>query len=302
MKEIVIATRGSDLALWQARHVQRTLQDLRKYAKIRLLVLQTKGDKIVDVTLSKVGGKGLFVKEIEDALLTGAADIAVHSMKDLPFAGPESLHIAAVTKRATPWDAWVSTSYPQFKDLPKGGVVGTSSLRRQSQLLAARPDLQVTMLRGNVPTRVKKLDKGEYAAIVLAACGLQRLGLEQRIGQLLSKDLCLPAVGQGALAVQTRKQDTELSSDLRQVLHCEQTGFCITAERSFMKEMGGSCHTPIAGYACIDGAAGEKKVLLRGRIASEDGSKVDTVEMANDVELAQELGKKVASRLKEAHA
>ncbi len=248
---LVIATRGSALALWQAEHTRARLGAVSGLP-VELLTLKTQGDLILDVPLSEVGGKALFVKEIEQALLDHKADVAVHSMKDVPADLAPGLMLAAISTRETPWDALVSRA-GTLDELPHGARVGTSSLRRQCQLLARRPDLQILMLRGNVPTRVRKLDDGAFDAVVLAAAGLIRLGHGDRITQLLPPDVSLPAVAQGVLGIETRADDDEVAAWCRAAMHDEREAHRITAERGFLARMGGSCQTPLAAHATLDG-------------------------------------------------
>ncbi len=249
---LVIATRGSALALWQAEHVRARLIAREPDLTVELLTLVTQGDRILDVPLSAVGGKALFVKEIEHALLDGRAQIAVHSMKDVPAELEPGLVLAAVSTREDPRDALVSRA-GTLDELPIGAVVGTSSLRRQCQLLARRPDLAIRMLRGNVPTRVKKLDDGLYDAIVLAAAGLARLGLGDRITERLAIEISLPAVAQGVLGIETRAGDAATIARVRAAMHDGDEERRVVAERAFLARMGGSCQTPLAAHATLDG-------------------------------------------------
>jgi hydroxymethylbilane synthase len=266
---LVIATRGSALALWQAEHVKARLEATRPGLAVELLTLSTAGDRILDVALAAIGGKALFVKEIEQALLDGRAHVAVHSMKDLPAELAPGLALAAVSSREDPRDAIVSP-HGALAALPAGAVLGTSSLRRQCQLLAHRPDLQIKLLRGNVPTRVGKLDDGDYDAIVLAAAGLTRLGLADRITEALPIEVCLPAVAQGVLAIETRADDADTMALVREALHDPTEADRIAAERSFLAAMGGSCQTPLAAHALLDGGALE----LRALCGTPDGTTV----------------------------
>ena len=267
---IVIATRGSQLALWQAHHVQARLEAVQPGLAVELAVIKTSGDLIVDVPLAKVGGKGLFVKEIEQALVEGRADLAVHSMKDVPPELAPGLAIAAVSSREVPWDALCARDELTLATLPDGARVGTSSMRRQCQLLARRPDLQIAMLRGNVPTRIKKLDAGEFDAVVLAAAGLVRLGLADRITEQLAMDVSIPAVAQGVLAIEIRDGDDRVRSLVRAALHDEATAVHVAAERAFLARMGGSCQTPLAAHA-IDEAGGLRVIAMCGL---PDGTRV----------------------------
>ncbi len=266
---LTIATRGSALALWQAEHVRARLLATRDDLAVELLTLSTQGDRVLDVALSAIGGKALFVKEIEEALLDGRAQIAVHSMKDLPAELAPGLGLAAVSTREDPRDALLSR-HGGLDALPHGAVVGTSSLRRQCQLLALRPDLQIKLLRGNVPTRVRKLDEGEYDAIVLAAAGLTRLGLGHRITEHLAVERCLPAVGQGVLAIETRADDDATAALVRAALHDDGEADRIAAERAFLAAMGGSCQTPLAAHATLDGDA----LVVDALCGTPDGTRV----------------------------
>lgn len=247
---LVIATRESPLALWQARHIQGRLQALYPGLQVELLGMTTQGDRILDVTLNKIGGKGLFVKELEIALLEGRADLAVHSMKDVPMSLPDEFTLTAICEREDPRDAWVSSQYPRLADLPHGAVVGTSSLRRESQLRARFPHLDIQPLRGNLGTRLAKLDAGQYAGIVLAAAGLKRLGLESRISEYLSVSDSLPAPGQGALGIEIRSEREDLKTLLAPLNH-PATAACVTAERALSRRLGGSCQLPLGAY-CRD--------------------------------------------------
>ena len=248
---IVIATRESRLALWQAEHVKALLE--ARGHPVTLLGMTTQGDQILDRTLSKVGGKGLFVKELETALEQGRADIAVHSLKDVPMELPEGFALACVMEREDPRDAWVSSSHASLQDLPQGAVVGTSSLRRTVLLQALRPDLRIEPLRGNLDTRLRKLDEGQYAGIVLAAAGLKRLGLGARIRQVFETDTMLPAAGQGALGIEVRAGRPELVEALAPLAHAR-TWLAVSAERAVSRAMGGSCSMPLAAHATLDKA------------------------------------------------
>jgi len=249
---IRIATRNSPLALWQAYFVRDLLESRHPEITVEILGMSTKGDQILDRSLSKVGGKGLFMKELEEALLDGRADIAVHSMKDVTIDLPAGLEICCVFDRETPNDAFVSNSYQSLSDLPAGSVVGTSSLRRRAQLKHFYPNLQIKDLRGNVNTRLKKLDDGEYSAIILAAAGLKRLGFDERITSLLSDEESLPAVGQGIVGIECRDDDAPLKELLRS-LNSHESEVCITAERSMNRVLDGGCSVPIAGFAQLVG-------------------------------------------------
>lgn len=293
-QRIVIATRGSALALWQAEHVKARLQATTPGIEVAFNVIKTQGDKILDVPLAKVGGKGLFVKEIEQALLDLTADIAVHSMKDVPAELEPGLALAAVSSREVPWDALCARTRVTLATLPHGATVGTSSMRRQCQLLAARPDLKIAMLRGNVPTRIKKLDDGEFDAIVLAAAGLTRLGMADRITQLLPIEISIPAVAQGVLGLETRGQDFLTAELIRRAMHDAAEERRVAAERSFLKRMGGSCQTPLAAHA-MDRPGGGLRIV--GMCGMPDGSKILRAEIGGALEDAELLGHKLGDDL-----
>ncbi len=291
---MVIATRGSALALWQANHVKARLAAIAPQLTVELLVIKTSGDIIQDVPLAKVGGKGLFVKEIEQALVDGKADLAVHSMKDVPADLAEGLSIAAISARETPWDALCGRSPITVATLPKGARVGTSSMRRQCQLLAVRPDLEIKMLRGNVPTRVAKLDAGEFDAIVLAAAGLTRLGMAARITQLLPLELSIPAVAQGVLGLETRTTDATTRELAMRAIHDTSAAAAVTAERTFLLKMGGSCQTPLAAHA-IENSDGTLRLV--GMCGMPDGTKILRAEYSGPRAEAQRLGEQLAADL-----
>lgn len=294
MKQLVIATRESALALWQAEHVKARLQALYPDLEIQLLGMTTQGDRILDVTLNKIGGKGLFVKELETALAEGRADLAVHSLKDVPMHLPEGFALAAILQREDPRDALVSNHYASLEALPAGAVVGTSSLRRESQLRARFPHLVVKPLRGNVQTRLRKLDEGEFDAIVLAAAGLKRLGLTDRIRLELSPEQSLPAVGQGALGIEIRA-DREDVLALLAPLNDAETAACVTAERAMSRALGGSCQVPLGGYAELQGGM----LTLRAFVAEPDGSVVYAAQAQAPVAEAEQLGQQLAAQLSE---
>lgn len=285
---ITIATRQSPLALWQAEHIRDRLLTLYPHLTINLLKIVTKGDKILDTPLAKIGGKGLFVKELEQALYEKQADFAVHSLKDVPMQLPQGLMLGVYCKRASPTDAFVSNTYHSIDELPQGAVVGTASLRRQCQIKAYRPDLQIKTLRGNVGTRLAKLDAGDYDAIILATSGLQRIELDARIRSELDIDICLPAVGQGALAIECREDDTKILS-LLAPLNDDQARIRLIAERALNRHLEGGCQVPIAAFAVLEstksldghvnshadkhGNNDEGTTLwLRGRVGEEDGT------------------------------
>lgn len=291
--KIVIATRESLLAMWQANFIRDWLARLYPQTEFRIFGMTTRGDQILDVSLSKIGGKGLFIKELEQALEDGRADIAVHSMKDVPMDMPAGFVLAAITEREDPRDAFVSNQYASLEALPPGSVVGTSSLRRESQLRARFPHLQVQPLRGNVQTRLRKLDEGQFAAIILAAAGLKRLGLAERITALLSPDLSLPAVGQGALGIECRADRPDLVR-LMAPLHDLSTAQCVEAERAMSRALGGSCEVPLGGFAeIIDGM-----LRLRGFVASQDGACLISDELRGDPDTGAVMGAQLALNLK----
>ena len=293
MKAVLkIGTRQSLLALWQSNHIAACLRKKYPECEVVLKKIVTKGDRILDVPLAQIGGKGLFTKEIEEDLLSGEVDLAVHSLKDMPTVLPEGLCLTAITERANVGDAFVSNKYNSFAELPLGAVVGTSSLRRKAQLLAARPDLTIRDLRGNVDTRLRKLDEGLYDAVILAAAGLERLGHGDRIKDVIPSGVCLPAVGQGALAIECRTDDAEVRQML-DFLNDMPTVHATNAERAFLGLLVGGCQVPIGVHADVEG----DKIKIEAIIAALDGSTVlrDTIEgTANDaVALGQELGKKM---------
>ncbi|WP_440903350.1 hydroxymethylbilane synthase [Catenovulum sp. SX2] len=296
-KHLKIATRDSLLALWQAEYVKSRLEAAHKDLTVSLVKIKTKGDKILDTPLAKIGGKGLFVKELEVAMLNGEADIAVHSMKDVPMEFPEGLGLAVICEREDPRDAFVSNNYKSIDDLPEGAVVGTSSLRRQCQLLKHRPDLQIKSLRGNVQTRLRKLDEGEFDAIILASAGLIRLELEERIQQFIDSDLMLPAVGQGAVGIECRIDDQQ-TLDLLAVLNHADTATIVTTERGFNTRLNGGCQVPIAGYAEQKGS----EIFFRGLVASVDGKQVFYTEKSGLPEEAEQIGIAAAEELLKAGA
>ena len=288
---ITIATRGSKLALWQAERIKTLCQTAEPGLEIELLVVKTTGDKIIDRPLAKVGGKGLFVKEIEQALLDERADIAVHSMKDVPAELADGLTLAAISEREDPADALVGAA--SLEALPEGARVGTSSLRRGCQVKAARPDVDVRWLRGNVGTRLAKLDAGEYDAIILAAAGLRRLGFVDRIGARLDFAVCLPAVGQGALGVEVRAADTEVAELVRRAVHHEIDARRLAAERSFLARLGGSCQTPLAAHAVVEG----ETLTLDGMVGRPDGSEILRDRREGSIAEAEALGVELADEL-----
>ncbi|MFT6103310.1 MAG: hydroxymethylbilane synthase [Granulosicoccus sp.] len=291
---ITIATRKSPLALWQAEYVKARLEQLHANLTVILLPMTSRGDHILDVPLAKVGGKGLFVKELEHALLENEADIAVHSMKDVPMEFPEGLGLSVICEREDPRDAFVSNKYSRFADLPPGAVVGTSSLRRQCQLLEQRPDLQIRFLRGNVNTRLRKLDEGEYEAIILAAAGLMRLKMHDRIAEYLSPEICLPAGGQGAVGIECRDDDEQVKTWLAP-LNDTITHECVAAERAMNRRLEGGCQVPIASYAIH--SDDRKQLWLRGLVGSPDGKTMLVNEVTGSAKQAEVLGVELAERL-----
>jgi hydroxymethylbilane synthase len=289
---IRIATRNSALALWQAEHVRLGLQVHHPGLQVELVGMTTRGDQILDSPLSKVGGKGLFVKELEQALLDGRADIAVHSMKDVPVEFPPGLGLAIVLEREDPRDALVSNRYATLEDLPQAARVGTSSLRRQCQLRALRPDLLMSDLRGNVNTRLAKLDRGEYDAIILACAGLKRLGFAERIRQELGADTILPAIGQGAIGIECRLDDSAIHTLLAPLAHAD-TSIRLRAERALNRHLNGGCQVPIAGYAELSHGV----IVLRGLVGSPDGTQMIHGVISGRPEDAEELGQVLAEDL-----
>lgn len=291
---LIIGTRGSQLALWQAEWVQGQLKQMAPDLSVVLKRIQTSGDKIQDVPLAKVGGKGLFVKEIEEALLRKDIDLAVHSMKDLPAVLPSGLQIMCIPEREDPRDALLSRDEKKLDALPLGARVGTSSLRRQSQLLHARPDLHIEMLRGNVDTRLRKLHENHFDAIVLAASGLKRLGWDEQITEYLPIDVSLPAIGQGALGIEGRENDGFVQ-DLVSRLEHRPTRVTVTAERTFLARLEGGCQVPIAGHAVLEG----EELTLDGLVASVDGTRYVRYSLSGSAQEAEFLGTKVAEELLE---
>ena len=301
MTTLNIATRQSPLALWQAEYIQARLQVLYPGLTVNLVAMVTKGDKILDTPLAKIGGKGLFVKELEQALYEKRADIAVHSLKDVPMELPEGLTLGAYCERERPTDAFVSNQFASLDELPQGARLGTSSLRRQCQIQQYRPDLQIISLRGNVGTRLSKLDAGEYDAIILATSGLLRLGLGERIRHELATDVSLPAVGQGALAIECRADDADVLALIAPLNH-EPSRLCVVAERAMNRHLQGGCQVPIAGFAQI---SEDNQLWLQGRVGSVDGSVLLKAEqhgaLANDTkeseQIAEAMGIVVAEQL-----
>jgi hydroxymethylbilane synthase len=291
-KKLVIASRESMLAMWQAEHIKGRLKALYPDCEVEILGMTTRGDQILDRTLSKIGGKGLFIKELEQALQDGRADLAVHSIKDVPMELPEGFALAAIGERASPFDAFVSNQYARLEDMPEGAIVGTSSLRREAQLRAKFPHLTIKPLRGNVQTRLSKLDNGDYDAVILAAAGLQRLGLDSRIREILSPADSLPAAGQGALGIEIAARRTDLADILRPLNH-EETAACVTAERALARALGGSCQVPLAAYCVME----DGLLTLNGLVGHPDGSVIIEASAQAPDAYANALGRAVAKRL-----
>jgi hydroxymethylbilane synthase len=290
---VVIATRESALALWQARYVESKLAALYPGLQIEILGMTTEGDRLTGMSLSRVGGKGLFVKELEEALASGNADFAVHSMKDVPMALPDGYTIAAIMERADPRDAFISMRYGALAEMPPGCSVGTSSLRRASLIRARYPQLRIEPLRGNVPTRLKKLEAGQFDAIILAAAGLKRLGLDDRITALLTPEDCLPAVGQGALGLECRAERRDVAQLLQPLDHPE-TAQCVTAERAMSRALGGDCNVPLGAFAEIAGT----RMRVRGFVGAPDGSRFACDEVEGPAAQGVTLGEALAERLR----
>jgi hydroxymethylbilane synthase len=278
--------------MWQAEHIKSRLLALHEHIDVELVAMKTRGDVLLDTPLAKVGGKGLFVKELEQGMLEGRADIAVHSMKDVPVEFPEGLHLAVICEREDPHDAFVSNHYQSIEDLPQGARLGTSSLRRECQVRTHRPDLEVLPLRGNVNTRLRKLDDGQFDAIILAMAGLKRLGFDERIRSALTPEQSLPAIGQGALGIETRIDDDEMNA-LIAPLHDSHTAITVTAERALNRRLSGGCQVPIAGYAMLEG----DELWLRGLVGQPDGSQTLYAELRGAAEDADKIGVAVAEML-----
>jgi hydroxymethylbilane synthase len=291
-RKLVIATRASRLALWQAEHVQARLLSLYPQIQVELLKLSTRGDEILDRSLSKVGGKGLFIKELEYALLDGRADLAVHSLKDVPVDMQAPFELSTILARADCRDAFVSNDYVMLTDLPPGAIVGTSSLRREAQLKARFPELVIHPLRGNLDTRLGKLDSGQYAAIILAAAGLERLGLGHRIRSRMTTEDSLPAAGQGALGIEILTSRSDLR-ELLAPLSCPDTTVCALAERAVSRALGGSCQVPLAAYAQLEGT----QLTLKALVATPDGKTIYRAELKGPSAQAELLGTTVAQSL-----
>ena len=291
-KIIRIATRKSPLALWQAEHVAAKLEQAFPNVKTTLVKMLTKGDKILDAPLAKIGGKGLFVKELEQGLLAGRADIAVHSMKDVPVEFPEGLHLAVILDREDPTDAFVSNKYTCLADLPADARIGTSSLRRQCQIKQQLPQAEILSLRGNVNTRLAKLDEGQYDAIILASAGLKRLGMADRIAECLDPSVSLPAIGQGAIGIECRVDDIEINTFLH-ALHDEETSIRVRAERAMNARLNGGCQVPIAGFSEIKG----DRLFMRGLVGSPDGTLFYRAEGEGALNQAEVIGTAIADDL-----
>lgn len=290
--ELRIATRASPLALWQAEHVAARLEASHPHIKVSMVTMKTRGDKLLDAPLAKVGGKGLFVKELERGLLDGRADLAVHSLKDVPVDFPDGLELALVMEREDPRDAFVSNRYESLSEMPADTLVGTSSLRRQTQIRERYPELRVDWLRGNVNTRLAKLDAGEFDAIILAAAGLQRLGFAERIKMAIEPEECLPAIGQGVLGIEIRSDDHQLRELIAPLAHAE-TALRISAERALNQTLNGGCQVPIAGYAVLE----QDQLYLRGLVGEPDGSKILRAEVRGRCSEAHDLGVELAHQL-----
>ena len=293
--KVVIGTRASKLALWQAEWVRSELERMNPGLRVELNKIKTTGDKILDVPLAKVGGKGLFVKEIEEALLSGEADLAVHSMKDVPTEFPEGLELAVICKREDPRDAFITAPKAKihgFKDLPQGASIGTSSLRRSCQLLSLRPDVRIMQLRGNLDTRLRKLDEGQFDAIILAVAGVKRLGWADRITEILSPDITLPAIGQGAIGIECRVDDDFTHTLIAPLNHAE-SAICVKAERALLKRLEGGCQVPIAAYARIV----EGKLVMDSLVGSVSGDRIIREHSVGRTEDAAAIGTALAEAL-----
>lgn len=294
--KIVIGTRGSMLALWQANFVQGELVKACPGVEVTLKKIKTTGDIILDVPLAQVGGKGLFVKEIEEAMLAGEIDLAVHSMKDVPAVLPEPLHLRCMAEREDPRDAFLSRDHARFTDLPKGAKVGTSSLRRQCQLLKVRPDLKIEQLRGNLDTRIRKMEEGVFDAIILAAAGIRRLGWSEKIKELIDADISLPAIGQGAIGIECRKDDEFINGVLSVIQH-QDTWDCVVAERAFLARLEGGCQVPIAAYAVIRRDGGKDMLELTGLVGSLTGDRIIKDRVVVPVRGGEKAGVELAETL-----
>jgi hydroxymethylbilane synthase len=293
LASIVIASRESALALWQAENIRQRLQSLYPQTCVTINAMTTQGDRLLASRLTEIGGKGLFVKELEEALAAGSADIAVHSMKDVPMVLPAGYTLAAMTEREDPRDVLVSNLYDDYAQMPPGSRIGTSSLRRECQIRARFPQLEVVPLRGNVQTRLKKLDDDEYAAIILAAAGLKRLGLERRIRAVLAPEASLPAPGQGALGIECCAHRTDVMAMVRKLDHAP-TALCVRAERALSRALSGNCRLPLAAYAQMNG----ERIRLRGLVANQQGTWVVSAESCGRRDDPETLGTELAGRLR----
>ena len=289
---IKVVSRDSALAMWQTNFVVESLRKVTDQYEFEIVSLKTKGDKVLDISLAKIGDKGLFTKELEDGLLSGEMDFAVHSLKDIPTVLPEGLQLSAMLTRHNPADVLISEKYDSFDALPQGAKVGTSSLRRKAQLLNKRPDLNIQDLRGNVNTRMRKLKEENFDGIILAAAGVERMEWKESITEELAYDLCLPAVSQGVIAVETRSDDPEIIA-LVQLIHDKESEICVNAERALLRALEGGCQIPIAGHAHIEGDT----VVLDGLVGSIDGKTIIRDQMRGPIELAEEIGKQLAKVL-----
>ncbi|MDA8078402.1 MAG: hydroxymethylbilane synthase [Nitrospiraceae bacterium] len=296
--KVVIGTRASKLALWQAEWVKAELERMNPGIRVELNKIKTTGDKILDVPLAKVGGKGLFVKEIEEALLAGEADLAVHSMKDVPTEFPEGLHLAVICEREDPRDAFIARmenggfAIKSFAALPQAATIGTSSLRRSCQILNIRPDIRIVQLRGNLDTRIRKLDEGQFDAIILAAAGVKRLGWAARLTEVLPPSVSLPAIGQGAVGIECRRGDEFINKLIAPLDHRE-TSICVRAERACLKRLEGGCQVPIAAHAQLEGGG----LSLKGLVGSVTGDRIISSDIAGRPEEAEVLGRRLAEDL-----
>jgi len=289
---ITIASRESPLAMWQAEHIKSKINQFYPDIKINIKGFKTQGDILLDQSLAAIGGKGLFIKELEQALLAKKADLAVHSMKDLPMDIPDEFQLTAITERGDPRDAFISNNFDSLDDMPKGSIIGTSSLRRQSQIKAKYPDLSIEPLRGNLQTRLKKLDEGQYDAIILAAAGLMRLGLENRIKKYLETEISIPAVGQGALGIEVLTGNEELNKMLLE-LNDDDTSRCVLAERVVSRSLAGSCTAPLGAYASIS----NNDFIIKGFVASPDGAQIIYAETKGDKSDFYKLGEDLSQIL-----
>lgn len=293
-KKVIVGSRDSVLAMWQTKFVVEQLMAVTDQYEFEIVSLKTKGDKILDVSLAKIGDKGLFTKELEVGLLQGEIDFAVHSMKDMPTVLPEGLQISSLLKRHNPADVLISEKYDSFAALPQGAKVGTSSLRRKAQLLHARPDLDIHDVRGNLQTRMRKMREENFDGIILAAAGVERLDWHDQITEELSYDICLPAVSQGVIGVETRTDDPEIIA-LVQLVNDAQTASCVAAERALLKSLEGGCQIPIGAYAQLEGDT----VVLQGLVGSLDGKTIIRDEISGPVAQSEQLGQQLAQRLSE---